>query len=165
MALVQQLAKHFREVHFGGNWTDVNLKDTLAGVSREQAVTKIDNLNTIAALVFHVNYYVAATSEVLRGGPLNANDKFSFDTPPLNSAEDWERLVSKALTDAELFAAEIEKLDETKLFQEFTDPKYGNYYRNIAGIIEHTHYHLGQISLIKKILKEGFVSPQGSILA
>jgi hypothetical protein len=31
--------------------------------------------------------------------------------------------------------------------------KYGNYYRNLHGIIEHTHYHLGQIVLIKKLLK------------
>jgi hypothetical protein len=28
--------------------------------------------------------------------------------------------------------------------------KYGNYYRNIHGIIEHIHYHLGQIVLIEK---------------
>lgn len=29
MDSIKQLAKHFREVHFGGNWTTVNMKDTL----------------------------------------------------------------------------------------------------------------------------------------
>jgi hypothetical protein len=43
-------------------------------------------------------------------------------------------------------------LPENKLEEVFDDKKYGNYYRNITGIIEHNHYHLGQIVLIKKII-------------
>ncbi len=45
---------------------------------------------------------------------------------------------------------QIEQLPESKLWETFSDEKYGNYYRNIHGIIEHIHYHLGQIVLIKK---------------
>ena len=154
MDVVKQMAQHFRAVHFGGNWTSVNLSETLSDVTWQQAVTQVHNLNTISVLVFHVNYYVAAVLKVLKGEPLTASDKFSFDLPAITSAEDWQNLITKTLTDAELFAEAIEKLDESKLFEEFTMPQYGNYYRNLAGIIEHTHYHLGQISLIKKILKE-----------
>lgn len=154
MTLIKQIAKHFRDVHFGGNWTSVNLKDTLTDVTWQQAVTPVHNLNTIAVLVFHVNYYVSAVLKVLEGEPLNASDKYSFDLPAITSEDDWQKLVTKALTEAELFAQQIEGLDELKLFDDFTDPKYGNYYRNLHGIIEHTHYHLGQISLIKKILNE-----------
>lgn len=154
MTFAQQLAKHFREVHFGGNWTDVNLKDTLAGVDWQQATTKVQNLNTIAALVFHINYYVQAVLQVLQGGPLDASDKFSFNLPPIASEEDWQALVNKTMTEAEHFAAEIERMDDAKLLADFGDGKYGNYYRNLHGIIEHTHYHLGQISLIKKLINE-----------
>lgn len=154
MTITTQIAKQFRDVHFGGNWTAVNLKDTLADISWQQAITKVHNLNTIAALVFHCNYYVSAVLKVLQGEPLKASDKYSFDLPPVNSAGDWEKLVDKTFKEAELFAAEIEKLDEQKLSDDLADPKYGSYYRNIHGIIEHTHYHLGQISLIKKILNE-----------
>ncbi|HTM92899.1 MAG TPA: hypothetical protein VL095_10790, partial [Flavisolibacter sp.] len=68
MNLSQQLAKHFREVFSGGNWTDVNLKKSLEGVSWQQATTKVYSLNTIAALVYHINYYVAAVLPVLQGG-------------------------------------------------------------------------------------------------
>ncbi|WP_316841937.1 DUF1572 domain-containing protein [Pedobacter gandavensis] len=152
MMTINQIAKHFREVHFGGNWTSVNLRDTLSDVSWQQATTNIYDLNTIAVLVFHMNYYVNAVLKVLEGEALNSSDKLSFDLPPIHSEEDWQQLVSKALTEAELFALQIERLDEERLFDDFIDPKYGNYYRNLHGIIEHTHYHLGQISLIKKIL-------------
>lgn len=154
LTATKQLAKHFREVYFGDNWTSVNLKDTVATISWQQAVTKVHDLNTIAALVFHINYYVSAVLKVLQGAPLSASDKFSFDLPPINTEEDWQKLIIKTFTEAELFAAQIEKLDEAKLFEDFADTRYGNYYHNLFGIIEHTYYHLGQIVLIKKIINE-----------
>lgn len=152
MNLVTQIAKHFRDVHFGGNWTSVNLKDTLSNVTWQQATTKVYDFNTIATLVFHTNYYVSAVLKVLQGGPLDAHDKYSFDHPPIQSSEDWEQMLHKFWTEAETFASLIEQLPEPQLWEVFSDPKYGNYYRNLHGIIEHTHYHLGQMVLIKKII-------------
>ena len=154
MKLTEQIAKHFREVHFGGNWTSVNLKETLADVSWQQATTKVSSFNTIATLVFHTNYYVGAVSKVLQGEPLNAKDQYSFEHPPIQSQEDWEGLLEKTWDEAERFVTLIEQLPEHQLEETIVDEKYGNYYRNIHGIIEHTHYHLGQIVLIKKLLKE-----------
>jgi len=154
MNFTQQIAKHFREVHFGGNWTSVNLKDSLADVNWQQATTKVCSLNTIADLVYHTNYYVSAVLKVLNGEPLDAKDKYSFDHQPIQSPEDWEKLLDKTWTDVENFAILIEQLPETKLGEIFTDEKYGNYYRNVHGIIEHTYYHLGQIVLIKKLLSQ-----------
>jgi hypothetical protein len=154
MTFSNEVAKHLREVFFGGNWTAVNLKESLSGVNWQQAVQKIHNLNTIAALVFHINYYISAVLKVFKGEELQASDKFSFDVEPIKNEEDWQKLVSKAFTEAELFASEIENIDDYKMLQDFGDGKYGNYYRNIVGIIEHTHYHLGQIVLIKKILNQ-----------
>ena len=154
MSSSPQIAKHFREVFTGGNWTAVNLKDSLANVDWQQATTKVHNLNTIAALVFHINYYINAVLKVLQGERLKASDKYSFDLQPIHSEDEWQKLVSKVFEDAELFAQKIESLDDKKLFEEFEDPKYGNYYRNFLGIIEHTHYHLGQIVLIRKIINE-----------
>jgi hypothetical protein len=155
MNLTAQIARHFREVHFGGNWTSVNLKDSLAGITWQQATTKVASLNTIAALVYHINYYVSAVLKVLEGGPLDAHDKYSFDLPLIESDEDWEKLLNKTWTDAKNFANLIEQLTESKLENDFSEKKYGSYYRNLHGIIEHTHYHLGQIVLIKKIILTG----------
>lgn len=152
MNLAAQIAKNFRDVHFGGNWTSVNLKDTLKDVSWQQATTKVESFNTIAALVYHMNYYVSVVIKVLQGAPLNASDKYSFDVPPIASKEDWEKLLNKTWTEAENFATLVEQLPASKFWEDFSDNKYGNYYRNIHGIIEHMHYHLGQIILIKKFL-------------
>jgi len=148
-----QIAQHLKAVHFGGNWTSVNLKDTLAGVTWEQAVTKVHTFNTIAVLVYHMNYYIDAVRKVLEGGPLEAKDAYSFDLQPITGAEGWERLQQKTWADAEAFATLVEQLPEERLGELFVKEPYGNYYRNVHGIIEHTHYHLGQIVLIKKLVQ------------
>lgn len=153
MSTPTQIANHFRDVHFGGNWTSVNLKDTLAGVDWQQATTPLSGLNTIAKLVYHINYYVSAVLKVLEGGVLDAHDKFSFDCPSIQSSEDWEKLLKKTWNEAGQFAKKAETLPESKLNDFFIEEKYGTYYRNLQGIIEHTHYHLGQIVIIKKILQ------------
>ena len=154
MNTTKQLAQHFRDVHFGGNWTFVNLKNSLDDVTWQEATTKLHDFNTIATLLFHFNYYVNPVLKVLQGEPLIASDKYSFDCPPITSNEDWQKLVQKVLDEAALFAQEIEKLDELKLYDVFSEEKYGNYFRNLLGIIEHSHYHLGQISLIKKLIRQ-----------
>ena len=152
MNLPTQIAKHIKDVYFGGNWTSVNLKETLADVTWQQATTQVHNFNTISMLVYHINYFVDAVVTVLQGEQLTAHDKYSFDLSPILSQQDWEKLLDKTWINAETFAGLVEQLPENKLWEDFSDKKYGNYYRNLHGIIEHTHYHLGQIVLIKKIL-------------
>ena len=146
-----QIAQQIRQVHFGGNWAAPSLKEQLKDLTWKQATAQLYSLNAIVTLVYHMNYYVKAVSEVLEGKPLNAKDKYSFDHPPIKSEKDWQQVLDIAWTDAEKFADLVEELAEEKLWEEFHD-KYGNYYRNIHGVIEHIHYHLGQIALIKKIL-------------
>lgn len=151
----EQLAKHLRDVHFGGNWTTVNLRDTLSDVTWEEATARAGTLNRIVALAFHINYYVDTVLKVLEGGPLDAHDRFSFDHEHLRSSEDWQRFQEKMWSDAERLAVLIARLPDSLLRTDFTDRKYGNHLRNILGLIEHTHYHLGQIVVIKKMLRTG----------
>jgi hypothetical protein len=101
MNTTAQMAKLFRDVHYGGNWTAVNLKETLADINWQQATTKVHSFNTVAMLVYHINYYVSAVLKVLQDESLNASDKYSFDLPPIQSPEDWERLMNKTWSDAE----------------------------------------------------------------
>ena len=153
MQTTEQIAKHLRDFHFGDNWTEVSLKDKLADVTWEQANGRIGSLHSIATITFHINYFVTATLKVLRGGPLDASDKFSFDVAPMRSTEDWEQLQAKAWEEAEELAGLIEQLPENTLSEDFVEARYGTYYRCLQGLIEHCYYHLGQISMMKTLLK------------
>ena len=147
------LASRLREVFLDGHWiANTNYKEQLESINWKQAIQKVDNLNTIAALTFHINYYMEGLLNVFNGGKLEISDKYSFDLPEINSEEDWNQLLNRFLTNAETFAGKVEQMDDAIFDQPFVDEKYGSYYRNIHGIVEHTHYHLGQIVLIKKLL-------------
>lgn len=153
MTTTSGIARHFREVHFGGNWTWANVRDNLQDVTWEEALHRRDGFNTIAMLAFHIHYFVAAVRQVLEGGPLDAHDKFSYTHPPIGSDANWQQLLQKMWTDAERFAELVERLPDERLHTDMADPKYGSWYRNLTGIIEHTLYHLGQIVVLKKLLR------------
>lgn len=153
MNLSEQLAKQIRDMHSGNNMTGVNLKDALEGVTWQMATHKVEGFNTIAALTFHINYYIHGVIPVFEGGTLDIHDKYSYDGPEINSEADWNRLLGQLWSDGEKLATLVAGLPNEKLFEPFVKEKYGNYFRNILGIIEHTHYHMGQIILLKKQIK------------
>ncbi len=150
------LANRLREVLLNGKWiANTNYKEQLLSIGWEQAVQKVENLNTIAALTFHINYYLDGLLRGFESGELDISDKFSFDMPPMTSKSDWDKLVATFLHNAEKFADKVEQMEDRTFDQPFFDEKYGTYQRNIEGVIEHCYYHLGQISLIRKMVLNG----------
>lgn len=153
MASPTQLAKQFREVYLNGDWiARTNLKAEVEDIDWKLATTPVKKLNTIALLVFHMDYYVAGLLQVLEGGTLDIRDKYSFDAPPIQSQSEWEALLNKVWQNAEQFATKVEQLTEQQLQAPFVKEEYGTYERNIDAMIEHGYYHLGQIVLQKKML-------------
>lgn len=153
MSDADQLANRLTEVLLSGKWVaNTNLKEQLQDISLRQAQTQIGDLNTIAVLTYHLNYYLEGVLEVIEGGELTIRDQFSFDLPELPTEKSWIDLKERLYTNSESFANHVRKMSDEKLQSTFVDEKYGNYHRKINVIIEHTYYHLGQVVLIKKLL-------------
>ncbi|RZK68902.1 MAG: DinB family protein, partial [Pedobacter sp.] len=147
------LVSRLREVLIDGQWiANTNFKAQIQSVDWQQATHKIGSLNTIAALTFHINYYLDGILNVFIGGELEIKDQYSFDMPLIQSPADWEELVDTFIRNAERFADGVAQLPEELLDRPFVEEKYGSYLRNIEGVIEHSYYHLGQVSLIKKMI-------------
>lgn len=154
MSLVKQTAIRFREVILSGRWiANTNFYDQLKDINFQQATTRIGDLNTIAMLTFHIDYYIAGILQVFDGGTLDIRDKYSYDMPEIKDEQQWEDMKQKLWEDAEKFAQHIEKMTKEQLHGVFVDEKYGNYLRNIDAMIEHSYYHLGQLVLLKKMIK------------
>lgn len=148
------IASRPREVFLNGHWiANTNYKEQIQSISWEQATKKIGDLNSIAALTYHINYYLDGLLKAFENRKLEISDKYSFDLPVIGSQDDWNKLVKAFLENSEKFIGAIERMEDSKLDQPFIDEKYGTYLRNIEGVIEHSYYHLGQISLIKKMIK------------
>lgn len=154
MSISSLFARHLREACFGGNWTCSALRSQLEDVSFDEAMHRRPGFLSIAALTFHVLYYVRVLKDVLEGKGLHGKDEDSFNLPSLNNAEDWQHFLDEAWKEVEATAGLLETLPDEKLFQHFEHEKYGTYHRNIYGIIEHLHYHLGQIVVLKKLWRQ-----------
>jgi uncharacterized damage-inducible protein DinB len=149
------IASRLREVLLNGHWiANTNVKEQIQSINWQQATQKFDNLNTIAALTFHLNYYLAGLINAFENGKLEISDKYSFDLPPITSETAWNRIASEFIDNAERFAKIVEQMEDADFDKPFIDEKYGTVLRNIEGVIEHSYYHLGQISLIRKMTTE-----------
>lgn len=155
MKLSKSIAARLQEVYLDGTWiANTNYKAQLLSTNKALALKQVGSLNTIAKLTYHINYYLSGLIKVLDGGALDISDKYSFDLPPIESEEDWQQLVNDFLKNAERFVQKVANISDAEMWFPFVDEKYGTYLRNIEGVIEHSYYHLGQISLIKKMLLE-----------
>ena len=149
------LANRLKEVLMDGRWiANTNYKELLSDVTWEEAIQPVENLNTIAALTYHIYYYLNGISIVFDGGELTIKDKYSFDVPTIASKDDWQHLMTDFLIAAETFIKQVEQLPDNQWNKIFVAKEYGTYWRNIEGVIEHCYYHLGQMSLLKKLIQQ-----------
>ena len=153
MSDAKNLASRFREPLLNGKWVALtNMKEQLADISHLQATQEISELNTIAQLTFHIDYYIGGVLQVFQGGSLDIRDKYSFDMEDIESEKDWTALKERLWSNSEAFAQAVENMTSEKLKSVFVKEEYGDYRRSIEGMIEHAYYHLGQVVLIKKLL-------------
>ena len=154
MKLTKQIAQHIIEVFEGGNWTEVNIKDTLSEVDYKEAstVTRSSN-NTIAALVHHLSFYNDIAMQRLSGNNPVISASNGFDVAEIKNEEDWIKMKEDNIESAHQLASAIRKFPEEKIF-ELSPTGLATYYKTLHGIVEHAHYHLGQIVLLKKLIRQ-----------
>ena len=110
------IANRVSEVLLNGKWiANTNFKEQILSVTWEQAIQKVENLNSIALLTFHINYYLSGILNVFKGGDLEIRDQFSFDLKDLKSEEEWNTLVNDFLNNSEMFVKHIEGMSESIL--------------------------------------------------
>ncbi len=149
------MADSLREVLLDGKWvTGTNIKDEIKDLDWKTATTKIHSLNSIADLTFHMDYYLDGVLKVFEGGDLEIKDIHSFDYEPIESQQQWEQLIDKFCSDSEKFVQAVAIMTNDELDRDFVKKEYLNYFRNISLMSEHCYYHLGQIMLIKKMIKQ-----------
>jgi hypothetical protein len=154
MKITDRMADHAHGIFFGGNWTSVTLQDILTDLTFEEATKQVHQLNTIASLTYHVGYFVHELQKMINGAPLEAKDKLSWEGPEVNSEATWQQLREEVLGNAAHLVTAIRSMPENRTWEFLGDEKYGDFYYNIHGIIEHSHYHLGQMAVIKKMIRQ-----------
>jgi hypothetical protein len=150
MEITALIAQHLLDVHIGNNWTDVNLSGTLADVTLQEALSvSAASPNTIAGLVHHITYWNRHMIGRMKGVEATIPATNGFELPV---DFDWQRLKDDNIVSAHELAVAIREFDTARLEQPIM-PGFSSAYKNLQGTVEHVHYHLGQIVIIKKLLR------------
>ncbi|MBS1557598.1 MAG: DinB family protein [Bacteroidetes bacterium] len=150
---IKRIYKNMAAVYDGQPWYGDNLVKLLADVSADVAVDRPNKLNhSIVEIVCHITAWRQFVIEKIKG-----NAEYEVWDTELN----WQKIKSlsepqwKSIKDdlqngqTELLQL-VEKLSEVQLSAPVAGRKY-NFRLMLQGIVQHDIYHLGQISMIKKL--------------
>lgn len=153
MNIAPLVAQHVAEV-VHGNWTDIHLDEAIADVTYQEAINVPAGLvNSIAMLVNHLEFYNFVITERLMGTEPVIDDANRFAIS-IKNEEDWQLLKQRTLDSFKRLADRISQLPAEKL-QALTPSGNNTFYKTLHGLSEHAHYHLGQIVLLKKLVRAG----------
>ncbi|MEP6514166.1 MAG: DinB family protein [Parafilimonas sp.] len=156
MNLTPLLAQHILETFEGNNWTDVNIKATLQDVTCKEAATVIAaTQNSIAALTYHLQFYNEIVLERLKGNSPAIDDTNGFNVVQPTSEEEWKALQNQCSQSFHALSDAVKLIPDEKLWQ-LAPNSENTFYKTLHGIAEHAHYHLGQIVLLKKVIRKNF---------
>jgi hypothetical protein len=153
MQLKEAIAQHLLEVHEGNNWTEVDLAHTLQDVMLAEATTlTAASPNTIASLVHHLTFWNRVMARRAQGIATEIGEANGFDVPVLKTEADWVELKADSIRSAHELAAAIQQVEDLSFTTPIL-PNYSSVYKNLQGSVEHVHYHLGQLVILKNLVR------------
>ncbi|EAZ83205.1 DinB family protein [Algoriphagus machipongonensis] len=136
----------------GKPWLGVNFTEKLQEVTPEMAAYKITpDTNSIWEILNHI---IGWREVVLQGFPQNGyiTPSHNYLHPVENTSYlEWEHTLVRLKDSQQDWTEFFETLDESIFDQPFGDKPY-TYYELMLGILHHDIYHLGQISLLIKLI-------------
>lgn len=154
MTTLPQFIKELEDAHEGKPWYGLSFHSIVDDITPKEALAVAGNGMSIARLVYHMIKWRKALSERLIGTPgFMAKDEDPDNWVPLNTLneETWEAAKKEYDRQQELIISELKKRDEAFLDEEWYPER--NYRYLVSGIIQHDIYHLGQISLLRSMLR------------
>ncbi len=155
MKITHLIAQNILQVYEGNNWTHVCIAETIKNMSVEQAMTVTSGSpNSIASLTHHLKYWNEIVMKRMDGDAPEVSAANGFDIDMLRNEDEWKRLIIATHESFMQISDALTNFPVENLF-DITNNGKSTYYKNMQGIAEHAHYHLGQIIIIKK-LSEGY---------
>ena len=148
MRAIERLLEQLNAAYGGPGWHGPSLRETLDGVSEEQARARpIADAHSILEIAVHVRAWMDAVSERLAGSERE-----------LTTEEDWSDVaqtswpaVLEELDHAESRVCDaVARLRPEDLDKRVAGKKYSIYVL-VHGLIQHNIYHAGQIAILKKV--------------
>ena len=148
MSEIARIVDQLKRIHESDAWHGPALREVLAGVSAEQAAARpMSGRHSIWELVLHIAAWEDVFLRRLDGHDLDEPEQGDF--PPVGdpSQENWEQALAWMDSVHEQLIEKVSSLSESGLQETVVGKDYSVRFM-LAGIVQHSVYHAGQIALL-----------------
>lgn len=154
MSQPQQLFNRLQVVLLNHNMnTGSNIKDQLASITWHEAIIQIDFVSSIADILNQMNQYLQRALNYLNSNNLESLKTSDFSASKIKAKYDWDHLQHQYYDTSKAIVRHIKHMESNDLLKASIDKTHLDHQNYINGIIEYCYYQLGQIVLIKKMIK------------
>jgi uncharacterized damage-inducible protein DinB len=149
----KRIIKLFENLYNGSPWIDVTIVPILKNITASQAAKKVlPNCNSIWEITNHIIAWRINVLKRIQGHLITTPSNNYIKEVKIITNTAWEATLKKLeLTQKDwiIFLKKVKKEDFEKIYTS----NNLTYYEHIQGIIQHDAYHLGQIVLLSKFIK------------
>ena len=150
------IKEKIEEVYNGDPWYGDSIMSILESIKPEAALKKVnENAHNIAELVAHILSYREFLLNVLTvNGSFKIDQEETFNIKRIDQNEKtvWNSLLKTFEENHQAILKELDQKEDDILAQPVKEKPYNVEYL-IEGLVQHDIYHLGQISLLRKLIE------------
>jgi uncharacterized damage-inducible protein DinB len=154
MSEIQRILDQLKHSVDGDAWHGPALAELLSDVKAAQAAARpLPQAHTIWEITLHTTVWMEQIRLRLIGkGRKDLPPEEDWPQQPARTDEaSWNAILERLHRAHKELAAEIERVDETRLDQPIM-AGFSTVYVSLHGVIQHNLYHAGQIALLKRVL-------------
>jgi uncharacterized damage-inducible protein DinB len=162
MTELERIVRELEDAHAGSPWHGPSRASVLADVTVEEAARRPSpHGHGIWALVLHMRAWTGEVARRLREGDPREPDEGDWPVPPAPSAEAWREAIAALDRAHRDLIATVRRMSPERLDERggsVEDAAVGGTKTNrvmLHGLAQHDAYHTGQISLLKRIYRDG----------
>lgn len=149
---IGKIIKLLKNAHSGNCWTGDNYDTILRQISPQLINTSVKGFNnTIHQLVYHLLATDKLIINRIDRNQIELKDDENWPSAKKLESISWEETLQLKNEVLNQLINKLETLDDNRL-DESPYQGYSTYYVQLHGLIEHLHYHMGQIRLIHNYL-------------
>ncbi len=148
---LDRIIDQLQRTHNGDAWHGDPLIKILEGVTAESAARKLPALHSVWELLAHITVWQQESARRLRDRNYRSLSR-EQDWPSVTdtSQQAWTAAIQALEATHQQLVGNIRDFDPSLLDQVIPGSPNQSYYVMLHGIIQHTLYHAGQISLLRK---------------
>ncbi|MUG86498.1 DinB family protein [Paenibacillus timonensis] len=136
----------------------IPLADILADLTVSEAVTENENKQSICSIVNHIIYWNERWLERFKAGEFVSNNTINNDetfslTPDQFEDLGWNETLIRLEKVFSNWRTVLEETDESKLTRQIPEYYNAQWWGVVSNLCIHNAYHIGQIMLLKKLIR------------